>query len=91
MSSDDQYDAVSEPQPASSKSTAQTVEKKKREGKKMTDKQKADLTKHMDKMKKGGMSLTEQRSHRMKMMAQLRKDEKMTVNKAHKSLNSVAK
>jgi len=25
------------------------------------------------------------------MMAQLRKDEKMTVNKAHKSLNSVAK
>jgi hypothetical protein len=80
MSSDDQYDAVSEPQPA-------PVEKKKREGKKMSDKQKADLTKHMDKMKKGGMTLTEQRSHRMRMMAQLRKDEKMTVNKAHKSLS----
>jgi len=85
MSSDDQYDAVSEPQPAP------VVEKKKREGKKMTDKQKADLTKHMEKLKKGGMSLTEQRSHRMRMMAQLRKDEKMTVIKAHKSLNSVAK
>jgi len=63
------------------------VEKKKREGKKMTDKQKADLTKHMEKMKKGGMSLTEQRSHRMKMMAQLKKDEKMTVNKAHKAIS----
>ena len=62
------------------------VEKKKREGKKMTDKQKADLTKHMEKMKKGGMSLTEQRSHRMKMMAQLKKDPKNTVNKAHKAL-----
>ena len=83
MSSDDQYDAVSEPQPA----PAQTVEKKKREGKKLSDKQKADLTKHMDKMKKGGMTLTEQRSHRMRMMAQLRKDQKMTVNKAHKSLS----
>ena len=85
MSSDDQYDAVSEPQPAP------VVEKKKREGKKMTDKQKADLTKHMEKLKKGGMSLTEQRSHRMRMMAQLRKDEKMTVNKAHKSLSVRAK
>jgi site-specific DNA-adenine methylase len=81
MSSDEQYDSVSEPQPAP------LVEKKKREGKKMTDKQKGDLTKHMEKLKKGGMSLTEQRSHRMKMMAQLRKDEKMTVNKAHKALS----
>ena len=62
------------------------VEKKKREGKKLTDKQKADLNRHMDKMKKGGMSLTEQRSHRMKLMSQLRKDEKMSVTKAHKNL-----
>ena len=86
MSSDEQYDSVSEPQPAPAQAK-QPVEKKKREGKKMTDKQKGDLTKHMEKLKKGGMSLTEQRSHRMKMMAQLRKDEKMTVNKAHKSLS----
>ena len=32
---------------------APVVEKKKREGKKMTDKQKADLNKHMEKLKKG--------------------------------------
>ena len=63
------------------------VEKKKREGKKLTDKQKADLNKHMEKLKKGGMSLTEQRSHRMRMMGQLRKDEKMTVTRAHKNLS----
>jgi len=41
----------------------------------------------MEKLKKGGMTLTEQRSHRMKMMGQLRKDEKMTVTKAHKALS----
>ena len=66
-------------------------QKKKREGVKMTDKQKADLNKHMEKLKKGGMTLTGQRSDRMRMMGQLRKDEKMTVTKAHKSLYSVAK
>ena len=31
--------------------------KKKREGKKLTDKQKGDLNKHMEKMKKGGSKL----------------------------------
>jgi site-specific DNA-adenine methylase len=81
MSVEYQTDDVMEPAPAP------VVEKKKREGKKMTDKQKADLNKHMDKLKKGGMTLTEQRSHRMRMMGQLRKDEKMTVTKAHKSLS----
>jgi site-specific DNA-adenine methylase len=81
MSVEYQTDDVMEPAPAP------VVEKKKREGKKMTDKQKADLNKHMEKLKKGGMSLTEQRSHRMKMMGQLRKDEKMTVTKAHKVLS----
>ena len=81
MSVEYQTDDVMEPAPAP------VVEKKKREGKKLTDKQKADLNKHMEKLKKGGMSLTEQRSHRMKMMGQLRKDEKMTVTKAHKVLS----
>ena len=81
MSVEYQTDDVMEPAPAP------VVEKKKREGKKMTDKQKADLNKHMEKLKKGGMSLTEQRSHRMKMMGQLRKDERMTVTKAHKVLS----
>jgi len=81
MSVEYQTDDVMEPEPAP------VVEKKKREGKKMTDKQKADLNKHMEKLKKGGMTLTEQRSHRMKMMGQLRKDPKNTVTKAHKALS----
>jgi hypothetical protein len=34
--------------------------------------------------KKGGMSLTEQRSHRMKMMSRVRKG--MSINKAHKDI-----
>ncbi len=59
--------------------------KKKREGVKMTDKQKADLTKHMEKMKKGGMTGSELKSHRMKMMARMRKG--MSVNKAHKDIS----
>jgi len=62
-------------------------EKKKREGKKLSDKQKEDLNKHMMKMKKGGMTLTEQRSHRMKLMAQMKKDPKITANKAHKAIS----
>ena len=53
-------------------------------GKKMTDAQKDQLKKHMEKMKKGGMSLTEQRSHRMKMMGRMRKGD--SVNKAHKDI-----
>ena len=56
-------------------------EKKKREGVKMTDKQKADLKKHMDKLKEDGMSGSELKSHRMKMMARMRKG--MSVKKAH--------
>jgi hypothetical protein len=74
-----------EPTEAPSSPKSQTpVAKKKREGVKMTDKQKTDLNKHMEKMKKGGMSLTEQRSHRMKMMGRMRKG--MTLNKAHKDI-----
>lgn len=58
--------------------------KKKRVGKKMTEKQKGDLTKHMEKMKKGGMTPSEMKSHRMKLMSKMRQDEKMTATKAHK-------
>jgi len=60
------------------------VEKKKRESVKMTDKQKSDLTKHMEKHKKAGMSASEMKSHRMKMMSRMRKG--MSVNKAHKDI-----
>ena len=63
------------------------VEKKKREGKKLSDKQKADLTKHMEKMKKDGMSASEMKSHRMKLMSRMRKDPKVTAKKAHASLS----
>ena len=55
-------------------------------GKKMTDKQKADLSKHMAKQKKAGMTLTEQRSHRMKMMGKMRQGK--TLGKAHKEITS---
>jgi hypothetical protein len=58
--------------------------KPKREGVKMTDKQKADLKKHMAKMEKQGMSKSEMKSHRMKMMGRMRKG--MSVNKAHKDI-----
>jgi len=57
--------------------------KPKRTGAKMSDKQKGDLTKHMAKMKKGGMSASEMKSHRMKLMGRMRKDPKMTAKKAH--------
>jgi len=71
------------PAPASASLTKDPAkpEKKKREGVKMSDKQKADLKKHMDKLKEGGMSGSELKSHRMKMMARMRKG--MTLKKAH--------
>jgi hypothetical protein len=64
----------------------QPVETKKprTNGKKLTDTQKQQLTKHMEKMKKGGMSASELKSHRMKMMGRMRRG--MSVNKAHKDI-----
>tara|TARA_R110000822_G_scaffold30_2_gene272 strand:+ start:511 stop:774 length:264 start_codon:yes stop_codon:yes gene_type:complete len=59
--------------------------KKKRESVKMTDKQKADLTKHMEKVSKD-MTVSERKSHRMKMMGRMRKGE--SVQKAHKALKA---
>ena len=79
--SDYSEEPVSEPAPAPEPA------KKKREGKKLSDKQKADLTKHMEKMKKDGMSASEMKSHRMKLMSRMRKDPKVTAKKAHASLS----
>ena len=59
--------------------------KTKRVGVKMTDKQKTDLTKHMDKQKKAGMTGSEMKSHRMKMMGRMRKGE--SIGKAHKAIS----
>lgn len=55
-------------------------EKKTASGK-LSDKQKADLKKHMDKL---DMSASEKKSHRMKMMSRMRRG--MSVNSAHKDL-----
>lgn len=48
---------------------------------KLSDKQKADLKKHMDKL---DLSASEKKSHRMKMMSRMRKG--MSVGKAHKDI-----
>lgn len=69
-----------EPEPA-----PEAPVKKKRESKKLTDKQKLDLKKHMDKVKEG-MTATERKSHRMKMMAKVRQGKSIKV--AHKEITS---
>lgn len=66
-------------------SEAPAPAKKKREGVKMTDKQKSQLNKHMEKQKKAGMSASEMKSHRMKMMGRMRKG--MSIAKAHKDIS----
>lgn len=83
MSVEYQSDAVSEPAETPLQSDPEPA-KKKREGVKMTDKQKDQLKKHMAKMEKQGMSKSEMKSHRMKMMGRMRKG--MSVNKAHKDI-----
>tara|TARA_R110002096_G_scaffold410529_1_gene610270 strand:+ start:2513 stop:2755 length:243 start_codon:yes stop_codon:yes gene_type:complete len=71
----DQYDEPEpEPEPTPAKKTRKSTGK-------MSDKQKSDLKKHMAKMEKGGMSKTEMKSHRMRMMSRVRKG--MTIQKAH--------
>ena len=65
-------------------SSAPLTKKPRTNGRKMTDKQKADLSKHMVKMKDGGMSTSEARSHRMKVMHKMRNGQ--TLNKAHKEV-----
>lgn len=77
----------SEPPSSISEAVPPPALKKKRESVKMTEKQKSDLNKHMEKQKKAGMSASELKSHRMKMMGRMRKG--MTINKAHKDITSV--
>jgi len=50
---------------------------------KMTDKQKADLKKHMEKHK-DKMTTSEAKRHRMQMMSRMRKG--MSIAKAHKDI-----
>jgi len=77
------YGEDSAPAPAPAPEGTPPV-RKKREGVKMTDKQKKDLNKHMEKHKKAGMSVSEMKSHRMKMMGRMRKG--MSVAKAHNDI-----
>ena len=75
----------SEPEPEPEPTPEATPpQKKKRVGTPMSDKQKTDLNKHMEKMKKGGMDAKEMKSHRMKMMSRMRKGQ--SVGKAHKDI-----
>ncbi len=76
----DTPDVENEPAPA-----PEPAPKKKREGKKLTDKQKDQLNKHMAKVGKD-MTVSEKKSHRMKMMGRMR-NKGMTVNKAHKEIS----
>jgi len=62
--------------------TKQEAEKMKKKGG-MSDKQKKDLAKHMEKVGKN-MSASEKKSHRMKMMSRMRKG--MSVAAAHKDI-----
>jgi hypothetical protein len=65
--------------------TKQEAEKKARKSTgKMTDAQKTALNKHMVKMEKGGMTKSEMKSHRMKLMGRMRKG--MSVGAAHKDV-----
>lgn len=73
-----------EPQPVEETPEPQ-AEKPKRVVVKMSDKQKLDLKKHMDKVGKN-MSASERKSHRMKMMSQMRKGK--SVNQAHKAITA---
>lgn len=79
------YGSDSETPPAPAPEPAPAPVKKKREGVKMTDAQKKALNKHMEKHKKNGMSASEMKSHRMKMMGRMRKG--MSVNAAHKDIS----
>jgi hypothetical protein len=69
------------PAPASAPASDKKV--KKSSGK-MTDAQRAELSKHMEKMRKGGMSPSEMKSHRMKLMSRMRKG--MSASQAHKDV-----
>jgi hypothetical protein len=61
------------------------VKKARKPAAKMSDKQKADLKSHMDKMT--DMSVNEKKSHRMKLMGKMRKNNKLTAKQAHKLIS----
>jgi len=76
-------DAPDTESPPSEGASPKKESKPKASSGKMSDKQKADLTKHMEKVGKD-MSASEKKSHRMKMMSRMRKG--MSVTKAHNDI-----
>ena len=75
------YGSSPEPAPA----PAPAEKKMRKSTGKMTDKQKADLKRHMEKHKDlQDMTPTQLKSHRMKMMSRMRKG--MSVGKAHRDI-----
>ena len=78
------YESKSPPPAERAPPSPKPVAKKKRESVKMTDKQKADLSKHMNKVGKD-MTVSEKKSHRMKMMSRMRRGDSLV--KAHKDIS----
>jgi hypothetical protein len=84
----DHYDAdSSDNSPSDDKSPKEESPPKKSSGK-MSDAQKAQLKKHMDKVGKD-MSASEKKSHRMKMMTRMRRG--LSVTKAHNDIKKSSK
>ena len=81
MSDKDYSEPAPEPEPEPEKKPEKKPSTKARS--KLTDKQKMDLKKHMDKVGKN-MTTSEKRSHRMKMLSRMSKG--MSVSAAHKDI-----
>lgn len=77
MSDKDYSEPEPEPEPQPEKKASTKARSK------LTDKQKMDLKKHMDKVGKK-MTTSEKRSHRMKMLSRMSKG--MSVSAAHKDI-----
>jgi len=75
---------VKDPAPAPEPEPAPAPAPAKKSSGKLSDKQKAELKSHMEKMKKGGMSQSEMKSHRMAVMSRMRRG--MSASKAHADL-----
>jgi len=79
----DNNESVPAPEPAPEPAPAKKEKKTGVPRTKMTEKQRKDLAKHMEKVGKD-MTASEKKSHRMKMMGRMRKG--MSVAKAHKDI-----
>ena len=81
MSDKDYSEPAPEPEPEPEKKPEKKPSTKARS--KLTDKQKMDLKKHMDKVGKN-MTPAERKSHRMKMLSRVSKG--MSISAAHKDI-----